>query len=48
MITIAHSPATEWETSTYPFSPGGYPLAIKVVKGAFADDPEFRRRFRRE
>ena len=31
-----------------PFSPGGYPLAIKVVKGAFADDPEFRRRFRRE
>ena len=30
------------------FSPGGYPLAIKVVKRAFADDPEFRRRFRRE
>jgi eukaryotic-like serine/threonine-protein kinase len=30
------------------FSPGGYPLAIKVVKQEFADDPEFRRRFRRE
>ena len=30
------------------FSPGGYPLAIKVVRRAFADDPEFRRRFRRE
>jgi hypothetical protein len=30
------------------FSPGGYPLAIKVVKQAFADDPEFRRRFSRE
>ena len=30
------------------FSPGGYPLAIKVVKRAFADDPEFRARFRRE
>ncbi len=30
------------------FSPGGYPLAIKIVKRAFADDPEFRRRFRRE
>ena len=30
------------------FSPGGYPLAIKVVKRAFADDPEFRRRFGRE
>lgn len=29
-------------------SPGGYPLAIKVVKQAYADDPEFRRRFRRE
>ena len=30
------------------FSPGGYPLAIKIVKQVFADDPEFRRRFRRE
>jgi serine/threonine protein kinase len=30
------------------FSPGGYPLAIKVVRQAFADDPEFRGRFRRE
>jgi hypothetical protein len=30
------------------FSPGGYPLAIKVVQRAFADDPEFRVRFRRE
>ena len=30
------------------FSPGGYPLAIKVVQRAFADDPEFRLRFRRE
>jgi eukaryotic-like serine/threonine-protein kinase len=30
------------------FSPGGYPLAIKVIKQAFADDPDFRRRFRRE
>jgi hypothetical protein len=28
------------------FSPGGYPLAIKVVRRPFADDPEFRRRFR--
>jgi hypothetical protein len=30
------------------FSPGGYPLAIKVVQRTFADDPEFRLRFRRE
>jgi eukaryotic-like serine/threonine-protein kinase len=30
------------------FSPGGYPLAIKVVQRTFANDPEFRIRFRRE
>jgi hypothetical protein len=30
------------------FSPGGYPLAVKVVQRAYADDPEFRLRFRRE
>ena len=30
------------------FSPGGYPLAIKVVQRTFANDPEFRLRFRRE
>jgi eukaryotic-like serine/threonine-protein kinase len=30
------------------FSRGGRPVAIKVVKREFADDPEFRRRFARE
>jgi serine/threonine protein kinase len=30
------------------FSSGGYPVAIKVVRPEFADDPEFRRRFKRE
>jgi len=30
------------------FSRGGRPVAIKVVKPDFADDPEFRRRFGRE
>ncbi|MEU3658742.1 protein kinase [Streptomyces sp. NPDC032940] len=30
------------------FSPGGRPLAIKVVRPDYAHDPEFRRRFQRE
>jgi hypothetical protein len=30
------------------FSRGSRPLAIKVVRKEFADDPEFRRRFRKE
>jgi serine/threonine protein kinase len=30
------------------FTRGGRPIAIKVVKEIFAEDPEFRRRFRRE
>jgi hypothetical protein len=30
------------------FTRGGRPLAIKVVRREFADDPEFRRRFRQE
>jgi Protein kinase domain len=30
------------------FSRGGRPVAVKVVKRDFADDPEFRRRFARE
>ncbi|MFH8365793.1 protein kinase [Streptomyces sp. NPDC018031] len=30
------------------FSPGGRPLAVKVVRPDYAHDPEFRRRFKRE
>lgn len=30
------------------YTPGGRPIAIKVIRGEFADDPEFRRRFRQE
>jgi hypothetical protein len=30
------------------FTRGGRPLAVKVVRREFADDPEFRRRFRQE
>ncbi|MFF7248924.1 protein kinase [Embleya sp. NPDC008237] len=30
------------------YTPGGRPVAIKVIRGEFADDPEFRRRFRQE
>jgi hypothetical protein len=30
------------------FTPGGRAIAIKVVRSEFADDPEFRARFRRE
>jgi len=30
------------------FTRGGRPLAVKVVRKEFADDPEFRRRFRQE
>ncbi|MEU1226084.1 serine/threonine-protein kinase [Streptomyces sp. NPDC005828] len=29
-------------------SPGGQPAAVKVIRGEFAADPEFRRRFARE
>ncbi len=29
-------------------TPGGRPVAIKVIRGEFADDPEFRRRFQQE
>src|SRR5438067_11771405 len=29
-------------------TPGGQTVAVKVVRAEFADDPEFRRRFRRE
>ncbi|MBT2478946.1 serine/threonine-protein kinase [Streptomyces sp. ISL-94] len=29
-------------------TPGGRPVAIKVIRPEFAEDPEFRRRFRRE
>jgi hypothetical protein len=30
------------------FTRGGIPVALKIVKREFADDPEFRRRFKRE
>ena len=30
------------------FSRGGRPVAVKLVRQEFADDPEFRRRFARE
>ena len=30
------------------FTRGGRPVALKVVRKEFADDPEFRRRFRQE
>ncbi|MYS79000.1 protein kinase [Streptomyces sp. SID5474] len=30
------------------YTPGGRPVAVKVIRGEFADDPEFRRRFRQE
>ncbi|MEU3607040.1 protein kinase [Streptomyces sp. NPDC035033] len=30
------------------FTPGGRPLAVKVVRPDYAHDPEFRRRFKRE
>jgi serine/threonine protein kinase len=30
------------------YTPGGRPVAIKVIRGEFAEDPEFRRRFRQE
>ena len=30
------------------FTRGGRPVALKVVRREFADDPEFRRRFRQE
>ncbi|TDC75112.1 serine/threonine-protein kinase [Streptomyces hainanensis] len=30
------------------FTPGGQPVALKVVRAEFADDPEFRRRFAHE
>ncbi|MFJ4321461.1 serine/threonine-protein kinase [Streptomyces lavendulae] len=29
-------------------TPGGRPVAVKVIRPEFADDPEFRRRFRQE
>lgn len=30
------------------YTPGGRPVAIKVIRPEFAEDPEFRRRFRQE
>ncbi|WP_062207037.1 serine/threonine-protein kinase [Streptomyces sp. NBRC 109706] len=30
------------------FTPGGQPVAVKVVRGEFAEDPAFRRRFEHE
>jgi serine/threonine protein kinase len=30
------------------YTPGGRPVAIKVIRPEFAEDPEFRRRFQRE
>ncbi|MDT0320978.1 serine/threonine-protein kinase [Streptomyces sp. DSM 44918] len=30
------------------YTPGGQPVALKVVRAEFADDPDFRRRFARE
>lgn len=30
------------------YTPGGRPVAIKVIRSEFADDPAFRRRFAQE
>ncbi|MET4925418.1 serine/threonine-protein kinase [Streptomyces sp. PSRA5] len=30
------------------YTPGGRPIALKVIRPEFSDDPEFRRRFQRE
>ncbi|HET6856158.1 MAG TPA: serine/threonine protein kinase, partial [Streptomyces sp.] len=30
------------------YTPGGRPVAIKVIRPEFAEDPEFRRRFQQE